>query len=775
MTVRIRPLVLALALVGGLSACRDDGDGSSSFDAIKETVGVNDLAGGDLGPNLDVTLPDGFGPDGALPDGVLPDGFIPDGALPDGVAGDVSAPPGSIKALQLASEALGCDANGFTNVLATANVKNVIVTSGKYDAFTSTTGGTNLDGYYIADQDGGQWSGVNLVVARTEGTNLQPGDVVDVTGELTDRFCNTQLKSSSLQVVGTLAAPAPVDVAAPASWEPYEGMLVRVSGVKVTEALSGGRYVLEGGLVVDHEFDFFLSMEVGKSYDVVGQINFPFNQYRIQPRSADDVVKLSVVTPDADGGPIGDAPDGGSDGGDISVPGLTSISTIQGGALSLGCKAAGGDFQNGASNLSVSGVITTTGWSASATRTAYGLSDGSSNPKSGIILTLLKSTNPQWAVGDTVLVKGGHLEFFCESQLTGDSAATSGVGIALPVAPKLDGLGSDPEQWEGVVVDLTNVTVASNGDFSKFGEFTVGGGLIVDSVIMGKGAIAQPAVGKKWASVRGLVRWSFGKWHLSPITAGDFVNEAGPADPTPDAGDGGSPDSDAAADTSGPDAEVGPLPDADASEVGPGPELTSIFSMQSSLESITCVDASIQTINSGITVEGVVAVARYDSSPKVWGYIISDAPGAGSSIVLAVTKDSGLDGNWAVGTQLRITGAYEEFFCNSEVIADAVEVLGTAVAPGPVTISVADFKAASESWEGVLVTIEGAIKVTSVNDMGELSTDAGFVIDDDILDAAIAPQPAVNTVYSKATGVIMWAFGNYRLQIRTMADLVAAP
>lgn len=765
MSVSLRPLVLALALIGGLSACRDDGDGSSSFDAIKETVGVNDLGGGDLGPKPDVTLPDGF-----IPDGALPDGITPDGALPDGVAGDVNAPAGSIKALQLAAEALGCDPKGFTNVLATTKVKNVIVTSGKYDAFTSTTGGADLDGYYIADQDGGQWSGINLVVARTEGTNLQPGDLIDVTGELTDRFCNTQLKSSSLQVVGTLAAPEPLDVVAPASWEPYEGMLVRVPGAKVTEALSGGRYGLEGGLVVDHEFDFFLSMEVGRSYDVVGLINFPFNQYRIQPRSADDVVKLAVVTPDADGGPIGDAPDGGPDGGDITEPGLTSISTIQGGALSLGCKAADGDFQNGASNLSVRGVITTTSWSASATRVAYGLSDGTSNAHSGIVLTLLKSANPQWAVGDTLLVKGGHLEYFCESQLAGDSAAIAGTGMPLAVAPKLDGLGANPEQWEGVVVDLTNVTVASNSDFTKYGELTVGGGLIIDSIIMGKGAITQPAVGKKWASVRGLVRWSFGKWHLSPVSAGDFVTDAGPADPAPDAGDTGSPDADGAS-----DAEVGPSPDADTSEAGPSPELTSILSIQSSLASTTCTDASIQTIDSGITVEGVVTVARYDSSPKVWGYVISDAPGAGSSIVLAVTKASGLDGNWPVGTKLRVLGAYEEFFCNSELIADAVEVLGTQEAPGPVDVAVADFKAASESWEGVLVRIHGDIKVTSVNDKGELSTDAGFVIDDDILDGAITPLPADNTLYSSATGVIMWAFGNYRLQIRTMGDLVVAP
>ncbi|MEZ4268610.1 MAG: hypothetical protein R3F39_19815, partial [Myxococcota bacterium] len=654
MIVRFRPIAIALLFVVGLSACRADDDGSASFDAIKETVGVNDLGGGDLGPGLDVTLPDGILPDGVLPDGILPDGVLPDGVLPDGVSPDVVAPANSVKALQLASEALGCDPNGFTNVLATASVKGAIVTSGKFDAFTSTTGGTSLDGYYIADQDGGQWSGINLVVDRKEGTNLQPGDVVDVTGELTDRFCNTQFKSKSLQVVGTLAAPEPVDVAsAPANWEPYEGMLVRVSGVKVTESLSGGRYTLEGGLVVDHEFDFFLSMEVGKTYDVVGQINFPFNQYRIQPRTADDVAKVTVVTPDADGGPIGDAPDGGSDGGDVSVPGLTAISTLQAGSLSANCKAADGDFQNGASNLSVAGVIMTTSWSASASRVAYGLSDGTSNPQSGIVLTLLKSTNPQWKVGDTVLVKGGHLEFFCESQLTGDSAATSGVGIPMPVAPKLDGLGSNPEQWEGVVVELTNVTVASNSDFTKFGEFTIGGGVIVDSVIMGKTAITQPAVGKKWASVRGLVRWSFGKWHLSPITAGDFVVDAGPVDPAPDADAGGDPgpDADAAAEVDGSDAEVGPLPDADAdaTDADAGPEVTSIFSIQSSLESITCVDSSIQTINSGITVEGVVTVARYESSPTVWGYVISDAPGAGSSIILAVTKASGLDANWAVG------------------------------------------------------------------------------------------------------------------------------
>jgi hypothetical protein len=777
MLFRTRAIALVLTCMAGAPACRTTDDGTVNFDALKDTVGVNDLGGGDLGPGQDgFVLPDGALPDGlVLPDGVLPDGVLPDGVLPDGVLPDVVAPSGSIKALQLASEAVACDPDGFTNVLPAGTVKNAIVTSPKYDAFTSTTGGTSLDGYYIADQDGGQWSGINLVIPRTEGTNLQPGDVVDVTGELTDRFCNSQLRMSTLQVVGTLEAPAPVDVTPPANWEPYEGMLVRVSGVKVTESLSGGRYTLEGGLVVDHEFDFFLSMKVGKTYDVVGQINYVFSQYRIQPRSADDIVEVTVVGPDADGGPIGDSADAGGDGGDSVVPGTTAISAIQGSSLSLDCAAAGGDFQNGDSDLTVIGVITTPSWSAAATLVAYGLSDGTGDPLSGIVLTLPKATDPKFAVGDTVQAKGGHLEFFCQSQFDADTAATSGVGMPLPTPPVLAKLGPDFESWEGVVVELSDVTVAKSSDFSKFGEFTVGEGLIVDSVIMGDKAIAQPTVGQKWASVRGIVRWSFGKWHLSPRSADDFMADSGVADPSPDVdagpdGDDAASDVDATADT-----EVGPAPDADTDlgEVDASSGTTPILSLQSHPESILCTDASIQTVLSDIVVEGVVTVARYESSPSVWGYIISDAAGAGSSIVLAVTKQSGLDGNWAVGTKLRVTGAYEEFFCNSELITDAVEVLGTAAAPGPFQLTVADFKANSESWEGVLVRVAGPVKVTSINAMGELSTDAGFVIDDDILDAAIAPLPAVNTVYGSVTGVIMWSFGNYRLQIRSMNDLLA--
>ncbi|MCB9728080.1 MAG: hypothetical protein H6744_11545 [Deltaproteobacteria bacterium] len=758
-----RACLVLIALLTTVSACRGDEEGSPGFDAVKDTVGVSDLGGGDLGPGLDVTLPDGLLPDGLLPDGVLPDGVV----LPD-----VDAPAGTVKALQVAAAAVACDPEGFTDVLATANVKAAVVTSPKFDAFTSTTGGTDLDGYYIADQDGGLWSGIMLVVPRSEGTNLQPGDVVDVSGEVTDRFCNTQFRSATLQVTGSVTAPDPTDLsAAPADWEPYEGMLVRMAPSAVTEALSGGRYTLDNGLIVDHAFDFFLSMKVGSSYEVTGQIAYVFNQFRIEPRSAEDVVAKAGPGPDADGGPIGDAPDATD--GDTTTPGLTAITTIQGSALSLGCKASDGDFQDGPSNLTVQGVVTTPGWSASATLVAYGFSDGSDDPLSGIVLTVAKASDPKFAPGDTVTVQGEHLEFFCQTQLDADSATLTTLDLDVPAGAELSSLGADPEQWEGVVVVLTGATVSKNSDFGSFGEFTIGDGVIVDSVVMGKNAIPKPALGSSFESLRGIVRWEFGKWHLSPVSAADVVPAGSTVEPLPDAADtadapdtADTPDTTDTADT----ADVSGGPDADG-DGGPLPTVTAVASLQQSTDSVSCTASEIQTIATDLVLEGVVTVARYAPSPSVWNYGFSDGDGAWSSISLAVTKSSGLDGDWPVGTQLRVTGAYDEFFCNSTFYVDAVEVLGTTEAPGPVLV--ADFAAASESWEGSLITVEN-VKVTSINAKGELVTDKGLVIDDEILGTTIAPAPAIGTTYASVTGLVTWGFNSYRLQIRSLDDLVTA-
>ena len=63
-----------------------------------------------------------------------------------------------------------------------------------------------------------------------------------------------------------------------------------LSDVLVESETSWGGYVLEGGMEVSYGFDFFLSMEVGKRYDITGQIRYAYGAYQLLPRFLEDLL-----------------------------------------------------------------------------------------------------------------------------------------------------------------------------------------------------------------------------------------------------------------------------------------------------------------------------------------------------------------------------------------------------------------------------------------------------------------------------------------------------
>jgi hypothetical protein len=208
--------------------------------------------------------------------------------------------PGTVKALQAEADIATCDPTKIATVNPSVTLTGVVVTSPKYDAFTPTVPGkVALDGYYVADADGGAWSGIAVVVDRAQATAFVPGDVLDVQGSLEEYYCFTQVKATSVTAKSPTTAPAPIQVqGANIKEEAYEGMLVTVKGVTVTEALQGGVYKVDpGAFLIGHAgFDFFLAMDVGATYDVTGQVNFSFNEYRLIPRTAADSVPVSPTT-----------------------------------------------------------------------------------------------------------------------------------------------------------------------------------------------------------------------------------------------------------------------------------------------------------------------------------------------------------------------------------------------------------------------------------------------------------------------------------------------
>ncbi|MGM0578654.1 MAG: hypothetical protein ACQEXJ_23215 [Myxococcota bacterium] len=539
----LRMLALCSLLIPALaaSACDDDGGGGGvpSFDAIKDTSGGQDTAGGDALPDV------------SLPDGAIADWLGPDGALPD-----VDAPEGTVKALQIQAEETGCNPDQIVTLDDDVSVTGVIVTSPKFDAFTPEDGEGGLDGYYVTDPGQGPWAGITLTVDRAEGSDYQPGDVLDVQGSLVEAWCSTQIQADTVTEGEATDAPQPmaVDPAAAAA-EPYEGTLVRVEGVEVLEEMSGGVYGLTGGLVAGHAFDFFLSLDVGATYDLTGQVTYAFGQYRIMPRSEDDIV---LVEP----GPTPDVVDGGADATadvDAGPTEATTISALQQTEASTGCTEA--SIQGFADGVEIEGVVVTPRWVPTEGLYAYGIADGE-GPWSGVVLTVPTELDGDFEQGRRLRVVGEHLEFYCNTQFDADADVE-----ALDIAASIPGPTpvtaadlEDPEPYEGVVVEIHDVTVTANGDWDSYREVETDAGVWIDATIMGDDAIAKPEVDTTYTVLRGLVRYEFGTYRIAPLSPADLSTdpvdppEPGP-EPTPDAGSA-EPEADA-----GPTGDAGPMPD----------------------------------------------------------------------------------------------------------------------------------------------------------------------------------------------------------------------
>ncbi|PKN57609.1 MAG: hypothetical protein CVU56_10015 [Deltaproteobacteria bacterium HGW-Deltaproteobacteria-14] len=460
----------ALILVGAFGACSSDTDNTTDTSTPTDTSVVGDTTvtdtGGDTLP-ADTTLP------------------------------DIPSTPGTVKALQGEAAQAGCDGAKILTINPTVSLTEVVVTSPKYDAFTPTapaTGG-ELDGYYVADQDGGDFSGIALVIARSEATDFKPGDVLDIQGELVEYYCFTQIEATSYTLKTAVAAPAPIELQpADVGTEAHEGMLVKVSGVTVSEKVPGG-YLVTGGLKVAFGFPFFLTMDVGATYDVTGVVNFAFGEFRLLPRTLADLKKQGGGT-------------------------ATGITAIQSLAESTGCTAS--SIQNFATGLEVTGVVTSNKISVAANLDGYFLSDGTQDDYSGILVTVAKALATSFVPGDVVKVTGKHVEYYCLTEISADAmeAATDTITAPAAVALANNLAPADLEKYEGMLVTFSNVTVGDGA--VDHGGSPTDAGVMIDGYVM-RDAFTSPVAGTVYSSVTGFLIYSFSNYRVSPRTAADLV------------------------------------------------------------------------------------------------------------------------------------------------------------------------------------------------------------------------------------------------------------
>lgn len=146
------------------------------------------------------------------------------------------------------------------------------------------------------DYDGVDFSGI-FVFTSSPPTNAL-GELVDVTGRVSDFNGQAQLGSPAIVSRGTPGVPAPTVVAPTAiatggtRAEALESVFVRVEAVTVAEVgLLGGDFRVDGSLLIgDDLYELDPPAAVGNTFSFVqGPLNFGFMNTRIFPRSLSDI------------------------------------------------------------------------------------------------------------------------------------------------------------------------------------------------------------------------------------------------------------------------------------------------------------------------------------------------------------------------------------------------------------------------------------------------------------------------------------------------------
>ncbi len=359
---------------------------------------------------------------------------------------------------------------------------------------------------WIQEPDGGEYSGIAVYMFAdvVMGFAAKPGLVVDIKGEYTEFFGESQLKVTALAdvtIVGEGEPPAPEVVAAAdiatngAKAEAYEGVLVQVENVKVTNpAADIGEFEVEGALRIGDFFLFPQMMSPKVAMDqlftsIAGPLQFSYENFKVIPRTVADLVT------------------------DAMPPAGNTIYEIQQGMVPV--KSA----------VKVKGAIVTS--PLTFKKDGFFIQDPMGGEWSGIYV-YVGANAVAVKPGDIVDVDGTYDEYFEFSQIAIAAPANVVVTGTAPVpapavvaAADVTAGGIKQENYEGVLVTVQAVQVAAVNPM--FGEYELTDGLFVDDLFFAKADWKMPMVGDKFMSLTGPLSFSFMESRLNPRTAADIV------------------------------------------------------------------------------------------------------------------------------------------------------------------------------------------------------------------------------------------------------------
>jgi predicted extracellular nuclease len=284
--------------------------------------------------------------------------------------------------------------------------------------------------------------------------------------------------------------------------EAYEGTLIVLNDVEVTEVRQYD-YLVTGSVPVAYKFSPDYQPTVGdKLTSLTGIVDYPYGEYKIQPRSDDDIV-------------VGEK-------AEVPVTEKT-ISEIQQDATSTDCT---GDAPGGAptqKQVLTTGIVISPIADVSANLNGVFIGTDPSGPWSGLQVVFGKALQVELNPGDTASFLGNIKEFYCQTEMIAEVINVDEPGGLVPAAAVVtaEDINTNGEQYEGSFVTLENLTVENIDHISDYQEVTLSGDLIV--VLKDYQVAWSPKVGEKVVSISGGVKYSFSKYKITPFAIEDIV------------------------------------------------------------------------------------------------------------------------------------------------------------------------------------------------------------------------------------------------------------
>lgn len=378
---------------------------------------------------------------------------------------------------------------------------------------------------FIGHPEGGQWSGIQMYMYAevADSTNLKMGDKITVTGMYTEYFDTSQLVIGSAQQIvknGTGSLPTPTVVASSeAGTEPYEGVVIRIENPAVTDdSLGFGDFMLDNGNIVltnDYLYDAGedFNPKNGDSFAaLIGPVIYSFEQFKIAPRTWDDVV-------DWDQGDTTTT-------GDPTDTDTTTDTTTTGDPEDVTVYDIQQEMVPENTIVTIKDVIVTTPMSFNTKDMFVQEADG--GEYSGIHIYIPGAMDPGLAVGDIVTVTGEYQEFYDESQIVvydiADITSTGSGPAPTPISVDANDVktgGPMQENYEGVLVQVSGVEVTAVDDM--FGEWEVSDGLVMENMFFDNADWPSPMLGDPYAELTGVLTYNYEKARLAPRTPSDIV------------------------------------------------------------------------------------------------------------------------------------------------------------------------------------------------------------------------------------------------------------